>query len=110
MGETLEKQSEFKSNLGDWLGNSPGRPKGSKNRFTVIKEQMAEIFEEEGGKEAFRKFFKSQFPKALDKIIAIMPKEQEDKSTTNNFYTVIQFESKDTSSSRVSGIDKPLAD
>lgn len=53
----------------------PGRPVGSKNRFTLIKESMLDIYQEENGKEHFRLFFRKEFSRALDKIIAIMPKE-----------------------------------
>ena len=53
-----------------------GRPKGSVNKFTQIKQEMADAWQEEGGKEHFKKLFnKKQFIQALKYITVIMPKE-----------------------------------
>lgn len=42
--------------LGNYLiEGGPGRPPGSKNKHTLIMEQIAETFLEAGGKEAFKK-------------------------------------------------------
>lgn len=67
------------NNLGDHaIKGGPGRPKGSKNKFTRIKEELVEIWHAEKGKERFRELFhgsQADFLKALDRIIAILPKE-----------------------------------
>jgi len=65
---------------------SPGRPKGSRNKFTLIKDEMAEIWTEAGGKKRFRKLFVENFPLALKYIVAILPKkiEEEDLSAHGN--------------------------
>jgi hypothetical protein len=44
MTDSLQKVSQKKriDNLGDFAGNSPGRPKGSKNRFTALKQDLAD--------------------------------------------------------------------
>lgn len=57
----------------------PGRPKGLKNKFTLIKQDMLEVWEEEGGKERFRELFRGStkdFITALEKIVLILPKEK----------------------------------
>ena len=72
--DNFDKNGKFAN--GNQIGQ--GRPKGSKNKFTLIKEQMVEVWEEEGGKERFRELFrgsKKEFLQALDRIIAILPKE-----------------------------------
>lgn len=60
-------------------GNSggPGRPQGMKNRFSIIKDDMLQIWVEENGKEKFRKLFVDEktFPKALEKILSLCPRE-----------------------------------
>ena len=65
--------------LGDYgMKGGPGRPKGSKNKFTLVKEEIAEVWQEEGGKERFRSLFNGNpkdFLNALDRIISILPKE-----------------------------------
>lgn len=109
------KQTEYNriDNLGEYRQGGPGRPVGSKNKFTLIKEQMAEIWGEADGKKKFKELFKDDFPRALDKLIAIMPKEKEESSTVNNFNVmVIKFDNDKTNSnsgSRVHGIDSSMA-
>lgn len=65
--------------LGDYaVEGGPGRPKGLKNKFTLIKQDMLEVWEEENGKERFRELFKGpqkDFLRALDKIVAILPRD-----------------------------------
>ena len=49
-----------------------------KNKFTLIKRDMLEVWEEENGKERFRELFKGSpkdFLRALEKIVSIMPRE-----------------------------------
>ena len=68
--------------LGEYgVKGGPGRPKGLKNKHTLIKQEMLEVWLEEQGKERFRELFKgtkTDFIKALEKIIAVMPKELAD--------------------------------
>jgi len=60
------------------VGNpgGPGRPPGSLNTCTQIRRDILSIWEEEGGKEKFRAFFKIpyNFEKALAIILAVSPK------------------------------------
>lgn len=69
-------------NLGEHgVQGGPGRPKGSLNKFSRLKEDILEVWEEEGGKEKFRSLFKGtsrDFIKALDIIIRLMPKDEPD--------------------------------
>ena len=57
--------------------NPKGRPKGSKNKFTLFKQEVIDLWEEEGGKEKLRELFKDNknFFKVLDRMIAVCPKE-----------------------------------
>lgn len=109
----LETRKNPAEHLGDYaITGGPGRPKGHKNKSTLFREALLEVFFEEDGKEKFREFMKQEFPKGLDKIISTLPKEKEDDGpTTNNYFTVINFEStrKDDTSSRVSNLDTPMA-
>ena len=54
---------------------------GMKKKFTVVREALVQIFEEENGKEAFRKISKHKNGKinlaALDRIIAVMLKAKD---------------------------------
>lgn len=77
--QTLENQNNPIIRLGEYgAEGGPGRPKGLKNRFTQIKQDMLEVWHEENGKERFRELFKGgqrSFIKALEKIVAILPKD-----------------------------------
>lgn len=60
------------------ITGGPGRPPGSKNKFTLIKEEMVDIWHESNGKEKLKEMFEAspdKFLKALDRIISILPKE-----------------------------------
>ncbi len=76
--QTADNQNPI-SRLGEHgLNGGPGRPKGSKNKFTSIKEQMLEVWEEENGKNHFKRLFHASnrdFIKALELILSLMPKE-----------------------------------
>lgn len=107
--ESQEKETRY--NLGDYCKNGgPGRPKGSKNKFTQVKEDLVDIWAEEQGKEHFRALFKKDFVKAIDRIITVLPKEKdEDKNEAHYHLTVVNFgATQDVTSSRVSGIDQPV--
>jgi hypothetical protein len=84
------------ANLGDFaIKGGPGRPKGLKNKFTRIKEDMLDVWHEEGGKEKFRTMFRDKHEKAVDKIISILPREIEvdaslDEGTQGFFYKMAQ--------------------
>ena len=58
-------------------GNPAGRPLGSKNRFTKFKQDVIDLWEEEGGKEKLREMFKKdeKFLSILDRMISICPKD-----------------------------------
>ena len=60
-------------------GNPKGRPKGSKDKFTKIRHELAELFEEQGIKEKLRGLVESGNKRdlitVLDRIIAVMPKQ-----------------------------------
>lgn len=111
-----ERQTEYDriKNLGQYgVKGGPGRELGSKNKFTLIKEQIAEVWAENNGKNKFKEMFNEDFSRAIDKIIAVMPKEKEESSTENHFHlTVFNFDSTkrdNNSSSRVHGVDTPVA-
>lgn len=49
MTEDLDIKTDRIRNLGDYgINGGPGRGKGTKNKFTLIKEEIAEIWEEAG--------------------------------------------------------------
>jgi hypothetical protein len=60
-------------------GNPNGRPKGSKNEFTTLKEAFIEAFKEIGGKDALVQFYKNNRrgnKKAMLQMIAnMLPKD-----------------------------------
>jgi len=72
MGEDLVKKTENNCNL---PGPGPGRPKGSKNKFTGLKEAFLEAFEEMGGAEGLLTWIKksprnqSQFYQLISKML-----------------------------------------
>lgn len=77
--KTTDKQSLL-DRLGEYaLEGGPGRPKGSKNKYTLLKEEILEVWEEERGKERFKALFTGStrdFTKALEIILSLIPKEQ----------------------------------
>lgn len=98
--ECQEKQTTDNHNpiskLGEYgVEGGPGRPKGLKNRFTLIKQDMLEVWEEEKGKERFRELFKGtqkDFIKALEKIVAILPKESQlDADSGEEIKTIVYY-------------------
>lgn len=60
---------------------SHGRPVGSKNKFTLLKEDIVDLWQEENGKEKLRAFFNhpKTFFKVLDTMVAVLPKEAEEE-------------------------------
>ena len=62
MGEETSKQQENRGNDGKFLpgksGNPGGRPEGSKNKFTNLKNVFLEAFEDVGGKDALVNWIK----------------------------------------------------
>jgi len=81
--QTEVKESTEIQNPIDHLGEygqkgGPGRPKGLKNKYTLIKKDLLDAWTECNGKERFKELLRgsrSDFVKALDKIIAILPKD-----------------------------------
>ncbi len=67
------------SKLGEYaIEGGPGRPKGLKNRYSLIKNEILDVWEEEKGKEKFRQLLNSgtrDYIKALHIIVALLPKE-----------------------------------
>lgn len=95
----------------------PGRPKGCKNKYTKIKEDIVSLWKEEDCKERFRKVLRKDLKWAVNTMIAIMPKEPVINNSIStvtqntNYYNVVQFGNprEDATSSRVSNLDKPVA-
>ena len=62
-------------------GNPNGRPVGSKNKFTLVKQQLVELFEEEQVKEKLREWIKSgrrrDLKEFMNFVISILPREIE---------------------------------
>jgi len=85
MNEEDIKTAEILNHPLDKLGQyavtgGPGRPKGLKNKYTQIKEDILEVWDEENGKERFRELFKgnrADFIKALVIIASLLPKKAE---------------------------------
>ena len=52
-----------------------GRPKGSKNKFTLLKNAFLEAFEEIGGKDALVKWAEQNRGKFYEFLVRLFPKE-----------------------------------
>ncbi len=95
------ENSKALSPLGQYaITGGPGRPPGLKNRYSLIKQDMLEVWQEEGGKERFRELFKGDmrdFLKALEKIVAIMPREVdlETQAVTYTMMSKVKIDGKD---------------
>ena len=97
--EHTEKETEFTGRdpkTGQFAkGNSlGGRPKGCLSKFTRIKEDIADIWAEEGGKGRFSELFKNKahFFKLMHFVISILPKDpivKVDQNEHNTNTTVI---------------------
>lgn len=72
-------EKKTKSNLGDYLKTGgPGRPKGSKNKFTKFKDELLEIWEDTNGKERLLQLIKRDrdFKEFITKmVIPVLPKD-----------------------------------
>ena len=53
----------------------PGRPKGAIGKYSQIKRDILDVWEEEKGKERFRYFFIHRFEWALAIILSLCPKK-----------------------------------
>ena len=101
MEKIADKKTEKngRSDNGRFLnGNKggPGRPKGSVNLYTQIKNDILEVWNQEGGREKFAKYFREDmtFPKALEKIICLLPKDGSDRQKSfNNVINIIRADS-----------------
>ena len=79
-------------------GNPLGRPKGSPNKFSKIKQQLLEVWEKGTKKQKLLKYVTKDertfylFTKEL--ILPLLQKEDTSKSTgnTTNIYTVVNFD------------------
>ena len=73
-------------------GNPAGRPKGSKNKFTRIREELAELFAEEGVKEKLRKMIQNDNKRdlitVLDRILAVLPRDPLIRQEEHTHYEV----------------------
>lgn len=92
------ENKKFATNLGNYAKEGgPGRPRGSLNKFTQIKNDMLEVWIEEDGKEKFRQLFKGterDFLKALGAILALLPKEPTAKleQSSSPVVRIVHFE------------------
>jgi len=81
--ELIETDKKTKKNpiqgLGEYaVKGGPGRPKGALGKFSRMKHDMVKAWISENGAEKFRQLLrgeKGDFLKAVDRIIAVMPKE-----------------------------------
>ena len=60
-----------------FLQGNPGRPKGTPNKFTHLKEAFLEAFEETGGKEALKAWAMKHQTEFYTIIARMLPKEIE---------------------------------
>ncbi|MCK4248922.1 MAG: hypothetical protein KAX15_04005 [Candidatus Omnitrophica bacterium] len=77
-GTGLNNLKKPTNRLGKYAkSGGPGRPKGSKNKFTKIKEAIADAFFAVGGKDRLIKESKSKqgFRYLMKDVVSLMPKE-----------------------------------
>jgi len=66
MSETPVKETEKNPKLGNLPGPGPGRPQGSKNKYTNLKNVFLQVFEEIGGADGLKEWAKeSKYNKRL---------------------------------------------
>ncbi len=85
MDQKVKKSAEIlihhpTDKLGHYAVNGgPGRPKGLKNKFSQIKDDILEIWEQEDGKERLRELIqnanKNDFIKIFGLIVSLLPKD-----------------------------------
>ncbi len=69
---------DFRDTNGRFTAGNPGKPEGAVNKFTRIKEQLAEVFDEINGKQMTKDFAKTgnrNFARFLDHIVALAGKQ-----------------------------------
>lgn len=98
---TLEKPNPATYLGGYAVNGGPGRPPGSKNKFTMVKEALVDAFNEAGGAEAFKntliqsvkdkdnKDVKYINLKALNAVLRVLPREDAGTGNTYNFNLIV---------------------
>jgi hypothetical protein len=74
-------------------GNPDGRPVGSKNRFTALKESFVEAFDRIGGIDNLVEWAKGNQDKFYPLMVRIFPKEVEikEKSTADMHVSILEY-------------------
>ncbi len=74
-------------------GNPAGRPVGSRNRFTVLKESFVEAFDRIGGIDNLVEWAKGNQDKFYPLMVRIFPKEVEinEKSTADMHVSILEY-------------------
>lgn len=84
-------------NLKNLTNRSKGRPKGSKNQFTNLKEAFINVFEDIGGEETLSRWAKENLTEYYKIISKFIPKEIELAGEANDFISyqeLLQLETK----------------
>ena len=95
--QTEVKETAENQNLVECLGEygqkgGPGRLKSSLNKYSQLKKDILEVWEEESGKEKFRELFRgsnSDFVKALHIIIRLMPKNEPEERLQDKVLQIV---------------------
>ena len=78
-------KTEQRDESGRWIKNGPGRPKGLKNKFTKIKEELTDLWADGLMREKLEKLLDDpkEAKEILKIMVSMMPKEDigEDSST-----------------------------
>tara|TARA_B100001964_G_scaffold180581_1_gene199530 strand:- start:191 stop:526 length:336 start_codon:yes stop_codon:yes gene_type:complete len=74
-------------------GNPDGRPVGSRNRFTALKESFVEAFDRIGGIDNLVEWAKGNQDKFYPLMVRIFPKEVEinEKSTADMHVSILEY-------------------
>lgn len=77
----------------DRIRAHPGRPKGSKNKFTIIKDGFLWAYKKLGGKEALLKWAKGNQESYYKHVVSLLPREvsHEGQSTVKHEHKVIDY-------------------
>ncbi len=109
-----DKRPYNKEGRAGFLPGNPGRPEGSVNKYTRIKEQLAEVFEEIDGKQMTKDFAQTgnrNFARFLDHIVALATRQNHEGNRPSIINIVYGYRANSTNRSVRSGsrnkADKP---
>ena len=83
-----EEREEGRDEKGRWTAGNPGRKKGSKDKFSTLKNEFVKVFEEHGGPAKLAELMAQHPEKYFEFLVRLQPKEIIADVTTSHQPTI----------------------